>query len=39
MVLNCVLHRHNLPHVDKIIEMALALEAELLELANTQYYG
>ncbi len=39
MVLNCVLHRHNLPHVDKIIEMALALDAEYLELANTQYYG
>ena len=39
MVLNCVLHRHNLPHVDKIIEMALALDAEFLELANTQYYG
>ena len=27
MVMNCVLHRHNLPHVDKIIEMALALGA------------
>jgi PqqA peptide cyclase len=39
MVMNCVLHRHNLPHVDKIIEMELALEAEYLELANTQYYG
>ena len=39
IVLNCVLHRHNLPHVDKIIEMALELEAEYLELANTQYYG
>ncbi|MFM9902077.1 MAG: pyrroloquinoline quinone biosynthesis protein PqqE [Polaromonas sp.] len=39
MVLNCVLHRHNLPHVDKIIEMALVLDAEFLELANTQYYG
>jgi pyrroloquinoline quinone biosynthesis protein E len=39
MVLNCVLHRYNLPHVDKIIEMALALGAEYLELANTQYYG
>ena len=39
MVLNCVLHRHNLPHIDKIIEMALELEAEYLELANTQYYG
>lgn len=39
MVMNCVLHRYNLPHVDKIIDMALALGAEYLELANTQYYG
>ena len=39
MVLNCVLHRYNLPHVGKIIDMALALGAEYLELANTQYYG
>ncbi len=39
MVMNCVLHRYNLPHVGKIIDMALALEAEYLELANTQYYG
>jgi pyrroloquinoline quinone biosynthesis protein E len=39
MVLNCVLHRYNLPHVDKIIDMALAMGAEFLELANTQYYG
>lgn len=39
MVLNVVLHRHNLSHVDKIIEMAVALEADYLELANTQYYG
>jgi pyrroloquinoline quinone biosynthesis protein E len=39
MVLNCVLHRYNLPHVDKIIDMALAMGAEYLELANTQYYG
>jgi pyrroloquinoline quinone biosynthesis protein E len=39
MVMNCVLHRYNLPHVDKIIDMALAMDAEYLELANTQYYG
>lgn len=39
MVLNCVLHRHNLPHVGAIIEMALEMGAEYLELANTQYYG
>lgn len=39
MVMNCVLHRHNLPHVGTIIEMALEMGAEYLELANTQYYG
>lgn len=39
MVMNVVLHRHNIPHTDKIIDMALELEAEYLELANTQYYG
>ncbi|TKC92395.1 pyrroloquinoline quinone biosynthesis protein PqqE [Trinickia terrae] len=39
MVMNCVLHRYNLPHVAKIIDMALAMGAEYLELANTQYYG
>ncbi len=39
MVMNCVLHRHNLPHVRKIIDMAVALDAEYLELANTQHYG
>jgi pyrroloquinoline quinone biosynthesis protein E len=39
MVLNVVLHRHNLDHVDRIIEMAIAMEVDYLELANTQYYG
>ena len=39
MVMNCVLHRYNLPHVDKIIGLALELGADYLELANTQYYG
>lgn len=39
MVLNCVLHRYNLPHIGRIIDMALAMGAEYLELANTQYYG
>lgn len=39
MVLNCVLHRYNLAHVGAIIEMALEMGAEYLELANTQYYG
>jgi pyrroloquinoline quinone biosynthesis protein E len=39
MVLNVVLSRLNIDHIDKIIEMAIALEADFLELANTQYYG
>jgi len=39
MVLNVVLHRYNLDHVERIIDMALAMGAEYLELANTQYYG
>ncbi|HEY9068139.1 MAG TPA: pyrroloquinoline quinone biosynthesis protein PqqE [Burkholderiaceae bacterium] len=39
MVLNCVLHRYNLPHVGRIIEMAEAMGADVLELANTQYNG
>jgi pyrroloquinoline quinone biosynthesis protein E len=39
MVLNVVLHRYNLDHVARIIEMALAMGVEYLELANTQYYG
>src|ERR1700756_5563844 len=39
MVVNCVLHRYNLPHVAQIIDMAVEIGAEYLELANTQYYG
>ncbi|MCW5626706.1 MAG: pyrroloquinoline quinone biosynthesis protein PqqE [Burkholderiales bacterium] len=39
MVLNCVLHRHNIDHVEQILEMAEQLGAEYVELANTQYYA
>jgi PqqA peptide cyclase len=39
MVLNCVLHRHNIDHVQQILEMAESMDAEYVELANTQYYG
>lgn len=39
MVLNVVIHRYNIGHVDKILEMAEALGADYVELANTQYYG
>jgi len=39
MVLNVVLHRLNIDHVEEILEMAVRLGADYVELANTQYYG
>ena len=39
MVLNVVLHRLNIDHVGEILELAEAMGAEYVELANTQYYG
>ena len=39
MVLNVVLHRLNIDHVEEILEMAQRLGADYVELANTQYYG
>ena len=39
MVLNCVIHRLNIDHIDRVIDLALEIGAEYLELANAQYYG
>ena len=39
MVLNVVLHRLNIDHVQEILDMAVAMRADYVELANTQYYG
>ena len=39
MVLNVVLHRLNIDHVEQILGMAEAIGAQYVELANTQYYG
>lgn len=39
MVLNVVLHRLNIDHVEQILNMALDMQAEYVELANSQYYG
>jgi pyrroloquinoline quinone biosynthesis protein E len=36
---NVVLHRANLDRIEAIIEMAGAMGADRVELANTQYYG
>lgn len=39
MVFNCVIHRMNIDHTQQILEMAEAIGAEYVELANTQYYA
>ncbi len=39
MVVNCVIHRLNIDHLDTIIDMAVRMGADYLELANTQYYS
>ena len=39
MVLNCVVHRLNIDYIEQIIDLAVELGAEYLELANTQYYS
>ena len=39
MVLNVVLHRLNIDHIKQILEMAEAMGAEHVELANTQFYA
>ena len=39
MVMNVVIHRLNIDHIDRIIAMADDFGAEYIELANTQYYS
>jgi len=39
MVMNVVIHRLNIDHIDRIIGLAEELGAEYVELANTQYYS
>lgn len=39
LTLNCVLHRENLDRVGDVIALAEGLDADRLELANTQYHG
>ncbi len=39
MVLNVVIHRMNIDHIDRIIGMAHEMGAEYIEIANTQYYS
>ena len=39
LTLNAVIHRHNAERVSQMIELALELGAERIEVAHTQYYG
>ncbi|MEG4286369.1 pyrroloquinoline quinone biosynthesis protein PqqE [Microcoleus sp. A006_D1] len=39
LTLNFVLHRHNLDRIAEMIALAETLQADRVELANTQYYG
>jgi pyrroloquinoline quinone biosynthesis protein E len=39
LTINCVLHRQNLDRIGELLDLALDLGAQRLELANTQYYG
>ncbi len=39
MVFNIVLHRKNIDDIADILDMAESLDADYVELANTQYYG
>nr|WP_298378915.1 pyrroloquinoline quinone biosynthesis protein PqqE [uncultured Halomonas sp.] len=39
MVLNVVLHRHNIDQIDDIIALCAELDADAVELANCQLYG
>jgi pyrroloquinoline quinone biosynthesis protein E len=39
MVLNYVLHRDNIDEIEHILNLSLELQADYVELANTQYHG
>jgi pyrroloquinoline quinone biosynthesis protein E len=39
LTINAVMHRHNLDGAAEMIDLAVALGAHRLEIANTQYYG
>ena len=39
MVLNIVIHRQNIDQMKEILDMTVALKADYVELASTQYYG
>jgi pyrroloquinoline quinone biosynthesis protein E len=39
LTVNVVLHRHNIDRIGHVLDLAGELQADRIELANTQYYG
>lgn len=39
LTLNFVLHRHNIDRIEEMLALCQKLQADRVELANTQYYG
>ena len=39
LTVNCVVHRHNIDRIDRIIDLAISLDAHRLEIAHAQYHG
>jgi len=39
LTINAVMHRHNIGRIESIIDMALEMGAQRVEIANVQYYG
>jgi pyrroloquinoline quinone biosynthesis protein E len=39
LTVNAVMHRHNLHHLEDMIQMAIDLDAERIEVAQVQYYA
>ena len=39
LTLNLVVHRQNLPHLEDLLDMAVSLDAQRVEIAHVQYYG
>ena len=39
LTVNAVMHRHNLHHLEEMIQMAVDLDAERIEVAQVQYYA
>ncbi len=39
LVFNMVIHRYNIDQIEEILDFAISLDADYIELANAQYYG